>query len=107
MVPKKETPHPRFDRIAIEVLYDPTRDGESQAVQVLTNQGKQVLEIMAEAAHREHNSCFSGRRLREVLEMARNSHFYGTKQKEIFRIFQDHRARFERAGFIRLLTPIR
>lgn len=100
---RDESEHPRFDNIAFQVVYDPVRDRDTAAVQVLSRQGQEVLDVLTAAVVKKQNKTIGGRRLREVLEAAREKHFGGTRQKEIFRIFQDYRARFVRAGFVKIV----
>ncbi len=94
--------HPRFDKMEFEVVFDPA-DRDAPAVRVLTTQGRELLEVMAREARRRKGHRLSGARLREVLEAAREERFPRTRQSEIFRIFQDYRARFVRAGFLKVL----
>lgn len=101
MKKRKETEHPRFDRCRFEILFDPKRDGEKVAYQVFTNQAQEILGVLAEATSRRKNKELSGVELREALEKARSTRFARSRQREIFRIFQDYRARMTRAGFLR------
>jgi hypothetical protein len=100
---KKESEHPRFDRVRFEVMFDPKRDGHEVAYQVFSGQAQQLLAVLAKESVGRKDRVVSGERLREVLEDSRAGYFPRTRQREIFRIFQDYRARFVRAGFLRVI----
>jgi hypothetical protein len=103
---KKDLEHPRFDRVRFEVKFDPKRDGNEVAYQVFSGQAQQLLAVLAEEAARRKRRELSGERLREILEDSRAERFPRTRQREIFRIFQDYRARFVRAGFLRVIDAL-
>lgn len=93
--------HPRFDRKRFRVTIDLAKDRGSAAYNVFTNQAQTLLDLMGElvVSRREKDRVVSGEQLREHLESHR-SRLGDTRQSEVFRVFQDYRARFERAGFI-------
>jgi hypothetical protein len=95
--------HPRFDRCKFEITFDPKGDGHTATYQMLSTQPRRLLEVLAEETERAQTKVISGDRLREVLEASWQKLFPTTQQREIFRIFQDYRARFVRAGFIRVI----
>jgi hypothetical protein len=95
--------HPRFDRCRFEVVFDPKECQDHPAYQVLSSQPRRLLEVMAQETRRRRSREISGDRLREILEASRREMFPETRQREVFRIFQDYRARFMRAGFIKVL----
>lgn len=95
--------HPRFDRCTFEITFDPKSGREDRAYQVFPTQGRRLLEVLSKEAASRKRREITGARLREVLEASRDAFFPGTRQKEVFRIFQDYRARFVRAGFVRVI----
>jgi hypothetical protein len=97
------TEHPRFDRCRFELTFDPEKDGQSVAYQMLSTQPRRLLQVLAKETARRKTSELVGDRLREVLEASRKELFPDTQQREIFRIFQDYRARFVRAGFLKVV----
>lgn len=100
---KKEVEHPRFDKVKFEVVFNPKTDAEAVVYQVFSGQAKKLLDVLAKAAAGRKNRELSGEKLRDVLENARHDEFPRTRQREIFRIFQDYRARFVRAGLLRVI----
>ncbi len=99
----QEVEHPRFDKVKFEVVFDPRKDGDAVVYQVFSGQAKKLLDVLAKAAGTRKKRELTGNRLREILECSRIDEFPRTRQKEIFRIFQDYRARFVRAGFLKIV----
>ena len=96
---RQKVNHSRFDRLNIEVLIEPGQDYPKLAYQA---QGRAVLELLSLAAQNSNSRVLTGEQVREVLERNRRAYFASSKQAQIIRIFQEYRARFVRAGLIRV-----
>lgn len=99
---KRESTKPRYDKAEFEILFDPDKDTSKPAYQLLTDQGRHLLQRLYDATIERGRRALLGHELKEVVEVKRDEYFPETRQKEVFRVFQDHRARFVRAGFLRV-----